>query len=100
MDRLQGFVDRADLGEAISIVLSKPEYHHRAIYEIVGVNNTHTEVARFIGHQLGNPVKADNVGLQKFIQIGKEAGNPMLQDSHPYSLEGFKYVLFVCESSI
>ena len=86
---LQGFVDRDDLAKIISIVLKDPETHHRARYEILGVNNTHEEVANYVGKRLGKEIKAKKIGLDKFVQAAKEGGRPAPQGS--YGLEANKY---------
>ncbi|CAD6573598.1 MAG: ATP synthase d subunit [Cyphobasidiales sp. Tagirdzhanova-0007] len=93
---LQGFVDRDDLAKIISIVLKDPETHHRARYEILGVNNTHEEVANYVGKRLGKEIKAKKIGLDKFVQAAKEGGRPAPQGS--YGLEANKQMLFHYDS--
>jgi hypothetical protein len=67
-------VDLEDVAEAAAVVLTEPG-HAEAIYELAGAEVlSQTEVAAIMSQQLGRPVRAEAVPLEKWEKRARESG--------------------------
>ncbi len=90
-----GMVDLLDVAEAAAIVLTGTG-HQGATYELAGPETlTQSEVAARLGHQLGRPVRAEQISIEEWRNQARKAGlgayqmDALVDMFHYYDRYGF-----------
>ena len=77
LDRHQSMVDLDDVTDVAALVLTNPEHHAAASYELVGPGRfTAYDIGRILSDVVGGEIKVERLDLEAFVRARFGAGDP------------------------